>query len=720
MIAAVVGALLVAVPAPATDLDWICGTPGAGAMPLDRKFEEHLGCASVTMNRRGLVKASATSRPTFSFELGPSKTAIVRIDRISDGANSGVIACGPVENGKVYALPDTAQVSALQVLSVTIFDSVLGDAEKARMESLRTQREGAIVTAEFAAAEVYAQANLPKLRDELGRVATTFRTDAGFEQLNNSVATLGNIQDACRPGAVTGPLEEKKCAAAAPFGEPWTRKVEEALTRVEASAPDPSKVASLQSKLGLDWGEHEAKFAAAFKPRQPAFAPTQQAVAAAVKEPSAANAAIAAVATLRQALEAQLCKPAPPLPADEKHCAAVALAQASLLAVSGDLIALDRALLGDPVDRAVALATLAEAKAALPEKLLMGKDLDAHCDDLALITWLRDAPLRPVVRAEIPVLRGRDRLEIVSFGGGDTTLNPLWNHQNLGVLLVNAPNGIKLSTAIKRTAVASTSPVEILAKFLSIAVGAGTRSGGALDSTLCLNREATLVDAKTETLAEQTTRAIAFAPFSSDYRTGIAICSGAKCSSGADDEAVRNRLDISSRAIFGLTLMVEQSANALLNPRHAHLSKPRLEPVGGTLGPDQLFQLSYATDPKDFFATSVLLAVRWWNVAVGFGPAFIIGTNAALFSQWSARVMFSFVRGVFVTLGVGVRFVPTAFDYPADTVFSVPRTSGQDATPPSLRTRDTEQWLGGVGVALDLALLADAGAGLLKAIGATK
>jgi len=138
-----------------------------------------------------------------------------------------------------------------------------------------------------------------------------------------------------------------------------------------------------------------------------------------------------------------------------------------------------------------------------------------------------------------------------------------------------------------------------------------------------------------------------------------------------------------------------------------------------------LFELQAVDDVQNRIAFSQLLVVYPFfklknrcldGLGLGMGPGIFTGKGAAFLSQLSFRLVWEIpgVEGVLVTAGPSVRWVSIPRNVELGTMAVLPRGSTKSAPP--LSTTEEREVVLSIGIGLDLALLADAGESLMKAI----
>jgi hypothetical protein len=200
-----------------------------------------------------------------------------------------------------------------------------------------------------------------------------------------------------------------------------------------------------------------------------------------------------------------------------------------------------------------------------------------------------------------------------------------------------------------------------------------------------------------------------------DHKKSVVLCSGKDCTGKEDDKQVQNRLSVTPSRAGTFTLLAEVSAG--LRTDLSMLSAPAFKPIGGSDGPDQIYEMQRTTNPADIVSTSILLAL---NVThrnlLAAGPSLTTGTSGNAFKQWNFRYGRRLGEGgMLITIGGSVRAIPMPQDYAVGDRISVPRAMATN--PPTFRSYFSPEWQVELGFALDLAGVAGLASDAFKAIG---
>lgn len=218
----------------------------------------------------------------------------------------------------------------------------------------------------------------------------------------------------------------------------------------------------------------------------------------------------------------------------------------------------------------------------------------------------------------------------------------------------------------------------------------------------------------------------------------LVACAGDPCTGADDDKNVKARASLVPDRTGSWTMLVEATLGIGLLSRYTHWSDPSwhsvfserfdiesapaFDPVGRGDGPDQIYQLESHSDPRNAVSTGLVVGCyvkdRW---LVGAGPALLVGTSGAAFTQWDARAAYRLGdRGVFITFGPSLRFLPVPADYRLGDTVSVAKSAMGTASAPTDRTYYTAELQFDVGVAIDIGTLGAAAADTIKAVGGKK
>ncbi|MBZ4416194.1 hypothetical protein [Myxococcus sp. RHSTA-1-4] len=636
------------------------------------------GDASFVIERTGVVtlQKETAAGPTMRFDLGkddeesPPREGWVRVERVTPKGVRRSIACGPVVSGLGYRLPDVEGGTDSDILVVRLFDVPRGKVEQARLKAIRAEREKALLTTELIERE---RAMLRKLADVGG--------------VSKAVKRLGDV-----PVPPTGLVDAVKAVASA----------QSVVDQLKSSCP--------RSSL-------------------PETAP---------------------------ALLKHICEEKGSL--DEKLGALSRMLESYELALRDKKLQERRKELRDAlVAAAGALKAGEEPEAAARE---------AHCAQVALLNWLHsDSASRLVAQVELPVA---DRAHIVetAYGIGDSKqAMPSGNEGSLAVLLHNVTTGVELGVGAHRVVSEPKGPAEAVAQLISTLVTLRTQASDAelawmarvaphssllgpspgvpplskLDFSpktptfLCLDNprdsigndgtparvaDATFkVDAGAPPIARIGTRAIAVEPLDKGTTREVYVCDAQPCEPSKDNAKVRNRVVLDADRGSPFPLLVELAGTAAFEGQGG-FATPRYVPLGGSAGPQRVYELRGEYEAQKLASVSVLFGLRVSRkLTLALGPSLLVGTSGGTFSQAGLRIGYEFARGAFLTTGPSVRFVQTATqEVRLGSRIAVENSEEPKVpSPPGLEYQPRLGW--SLGVAVDVSTLADAGNSLLKTVG---
>lgn len=212
------------------------------------------------------------------------------------------------------------------------------------------------------------------------------------------------------------------------------------------------------------------------------------------------------------------------------------------------------------------------------------------------------------------------------------------------------------------------------------------------------------------------------------HQVDLVACTGDSCTA-VDDKDVHGRVTITPSRKGSLTLLVEATVGFGVRSKYGWpwdpgrttftlQNAPTFDPADVGDGPDQLFQLEQRVDPRNAVSTGLIIGCyfkdKW---LVGGGPALLVGTAGGAFTQWDVRFARSIGKGVFVTFGPSLRFLPVYTDYGLDQQVSVTKSSTGTAAAPTGRTYYSPELQFDVGFGIDIGTLGSAAADTIKSFG---
>lgn len=150
--------------------------------------------------------------------------------------------------------------------------------------------------------------------------------------------------------------------------------------------------------------------------------------------------------------------------------------------------------------------------------------------------------------------------------------------------------------------------------------------------------------------------------------------------------------------------------------------EPEYQSIGGTAGPETIYELRYPFDVRRHVSASLLIGARYCErFFSGFGPTLLIGSGGGALTQWDiVPVAYTptWARGLYVTPSVGLRVVKYATDVNSGS--RVPAAGTADvAKPPALgRTDSRPVVVLSLGIGFDLSVVGAAADSLLTSMGA--
>lgn len=379
-----------------------------------------------------------------------------------------------------------------------------------------------------------------------------------------------------------------------------------------------------------------------------------------------------------------------------------------------------------------------------------------HCQRIEKLRWLYTKDIeRLVARATVPIV---PVLMSETYGGKASNKERMSTRNKMGLIVHGVPVAEKTSFGTHEGARVTLEIADIAGSFLAAALRAvpprsvlkgivpvwsqkfflGKTKCRGRDKTDCLRIQrmaiASLlceldpepeqlrmaIDASLVPRSKTDARSFAFGPISRDQVTHIAICEGDACTAKEDDKAVKTRVKLVPSKARTWTLLAEIAfgagySDASDNYGFSTLSEPQFKPVLGPQGPDQVFEMQQNADPRDVISTALLVSRHCTDdTLVGVGPTLLVGASGTAFTQWNFRIGHQLGKGFYVTVGLGVRWVPFPEDYELGQRVSVPRSM---AAAPPVRTYFSPVPQVNLGIAIDLAAVGGVAGSVYKAIG---
>jgi hypothetical protein len=437
----------------------------------------------------------------------------------------------------------------------------------------------------------------------------------------------------------------------------------------------------------------------------------------------------------------------------------------SLEAIAGILrTALATSSTANPIGNELMKDKLADAIAALPAPIrLLDGDRERYCAGVGKLRWLVDANgsyNRLITRAQIPYVASHD-LVVTTYGHDRDDEYDMSRKDRLGFLVLDAPVGKPGSFATRRGNRVNTDAASLLLAALPYLAKAapgeamqrdllnnsdhieyihGPEGGPPPDDGLSLvcrgePHQAVVVDTAIEPTAAIEARGYTFGPIPRDYATEIDACDGSGCT---DDKLIKSRVSLVPTQQGRFTLLGEVAFDLGLGyANSARLdgfgfrgqASPTFQPILGTSGPDQAYELEQTVTPRNAMSTALLLAFHIpqlvprispdWIVAAG--PSLTIGSSGAVLGQVNLHLGVRLWPNVFLTFGPSVRFVPVPTQYRIGDVTSVPLpTNGAAPSAPIVDTREAALIQLDVGLAIDLGGAATAVGSAISSLGGAK
>jgi hypothetical protein len=347
------------------------------------------------------------------------------------------------------------------------------------------------------------------------------------------------------------------------------------------------------------------------------------------------------------------------------------------------------------------------------------------CATYARVAWFDDgARLATII--EFPAVRSQSLS--VLYGTGEAALSGIRDGGGpLGLLVRDVPIGTALSFRQAAGESLSRSMADVLALAARVFGAVASRDAG-VDFCLETADGGRPVDPEVPALAAVGTRAFVMQPLVEDRLTDLRLCAGAACVTSGASENVMDHVVITPRQRWAFTLFLQASFSAFsgdLELGELSYGVPSYQAIGGPAGPDQLFELQRGWDVTRAVVVSGLLGFhfecfgpysRHCAAAIGSSITNLAGGN--VLRQVDVIFGIELVDPLYLTFSTGIAFVGRRVDGSVADFASVPRmTPGSVPTAPTVPTTETANFVFGIGLAVDLAVLGDGADEIIKALG---
>lgn len=193
----------------------------------------------------------------------------------------------------------------------------------------------------------------------------------------------------------------------------------------------------------------------------------------------------------------------------------------------------------------------------------------------------------------------------------------------------------------------------------------------------------------------------------------VVVCEGKECKE--DGDSVRNKVVFPPEDHLRVAIAVELGVNlGMVGPTNAY-GNWGYEQVAGNDTLTRSYALRNSVDVRNNTVVSLLVGARCDNWLFALGPGLVDFAGNEAVKLWNAKLGRRLAKDLFLTLGGGIRFV----DYPRATEHDIRVLPIADA-PLGAVTETKLGWSVGLGLALDLSLLADAGEKIVGGIQGAK
>lgn len=348
---------------------------------------------------------------------------------------------------------------------------------------------------------------------------------------------------------------------------------------------------------------------------------------------------------------------------------------------------------------------------------------DAHCKTVPELRWLAlNTVYRLRLDVEVPLVEG-ERIAVVGYDEGEERITDVDTDGVRAVLIPDVPAGTPLSFHIGKGDRAGTPSLAKLLTTLFPLVRSGMGAGPSKNTerfySLCFDDQTKVrIDDAIAPDVHRTSRTRIVRKLYEENTTKVTACAEASC------DPAKSKL-IKNQVVFSPDLGWEWTLMTTLAFSYGKDREPKFVETGAPTGPDRLFVVDDTRRAEERIGAAVLLGGTWrWcghGFAVGAGPTLLHGGGQGPFRQWNLMLGFELTKGVYAMAGGAVRIVKVAADgFETGDVVAIPRDDDK-AKVPTVRTRDrVTPEMFTVGIGLDLSVLDDAGASVLKAMGVTK
>ncbi|RKG71290.1 hypothetical protein D7W79_30870 [Corallococcus exercitus] len=627
--------------------------------PLDPRF---------IINRLGAVKLSKKAAPLMAFDLGGNEvSAWVQVERVTPKGVRHLFACGSVDHGVRYRLPEADAATEKDRLVVRLFDRPRGAAEQARLRSIREEREKVLLTPELIEREQAALrkwADVGAITEAVGKFVVSPKPNDTLEKsVEKAIADARSVVDlletACPGGSVSTsePGLLKKICEEKRSLQGMLGAVSEALGRYSDALKND-----------------------ALKDRRQEFRDALRVAAGGLK-PGAL----------------------PEGDAREAHCTQIAMLNWLRSEKASHLVA--------------------QVELPLVDGERIAEAAYGGGDSRQDLSPVKDRPLAVLLHdVTSGVELGVGAHQVIS--GRNEPVEALAGFFSVAVRML----GVAKFAAAEQPAGAKVLPPQATSRGLDFSVDAPTlvclgnpHNETASDGTPERVAKATLkVDTGAPSFARVGTRTLVVEPLEKGTRREIYVCDAQPCEPSKDNAKVRNRVVLDADQGSSFALLVEVAGTAAMEGQGG-FTTPRYMPLGSSAGPQRVYELRGDYRTQDLASISVLFGRRMsrkWTLALG--PSLLVGTSGGTFSQVGLRLGYEFSRGVFATTGPSLRFVQTATkEAPLGSRIAVANGDEPNVpAPPGLESQPRWGW--SLGLAVDASALADAGKSLLKSVGVTE
>jgi len=376
---------------------------------------------------------------------------------------------------------------------------------------------------------------------------------------------------------------------------------------------------------------------------------------------------------------------------------------------------------------------VAVAKLETKHKVSLG-EIQKYCAQTAPVLRWFDDPRHAVLNVvQFPLGGAGTTVHRIVWKGGKKTFKGQEPESTVSFIISSVPHGTEMTVEVKERTGSKKDVADVLAGFLAVVLKKFPDAkylesfkhfgfNEAWDqrySQACEDLE-----------PKQPATVVPLEPYSSRAYTltempaatvDVLFCEGKTC---PKDISTVTRAEVRPTASPSWTILAEVGFNGAITTEDPGwtMGDPQFESTGGASGPETLFELRYPRDVRRLFTGSLLIGSRFCDDKwfVGGGPTLLVGSGGGALTQLNARLGRQLSRGLYLTFGGGVRFVPTATDYKPGDLIAVTGTAGTAKAPESFRTTQTLLPVVSLGLSFDLGVLGSAADSLVASMGATK